>query len=347
MKKYGCRPGFIIALLLVLTFTAQWSLKAHHWELVFPDEPTSDLSEAILEAIPKQAKTMVADACWLQADEYMHFGPSKRLPQVFRGGAYAGHTEMLPLLQLIVMLDPQHIDACVILVQSLSLHLKKFDEGMRTLQKVILANKKNPRVSELYGAAAHMMGFRNSYGPEANNRDAALRYIDKALATWQPPKNGAEADPILTPTAYATWKARFLVDKGLNKEALATWRAAGLPMGEENGLLAKYLTMVAYGLPVPKSPDDLLKKPSAEEQEINRKKIQEEEELERQKNQQAAPHAEHQEEECDHSGGCEHGIKPSPLQTGVLHISLQAQLMFFAFAIVVFGWLSRTGRQRR
>ncbi|MDD2999347.1 MAG: hypothetical protein PHV05_09835, partial [Candidatus Riflebacteria bacterium] len=125
-------------------------------------------------------------------------------------------------------------------------------------------------------------------------------------------------------------------------------QAAGLPMGEENGLLAKYLTMVAYGLPVPKSPDDLFKKPTAEELEINRKKIQEEEELERQKDLQAAPHAAHQEEECDHSGGCEHhGIKPSPLQTGVLHISLQAQLMFFAFAIVVFGWLSRTGRQRR
>lgn len=259
---HRCRPLFILALLLGLGVSVQWSLRAGWWETIYPDVPALELGEACLEAVPRQLRSIVADVCWLRADEYMHFGPTRRLAARFMPGSYAGNTEIMPLLELAISLDPHHIDAYSLIVQNLSLHLGRFTDGLRLLQTGILANRGNPRIHELYGTGAHLWGFRESYNvPEPNNRLAALRYAEKALASYRDPGDDPLADPIMIPRTYAIWKSRFLVDLGRSKEAVQTWKAANLPLGFESGLLGEYLRMVDAGQPVPALPEQLLPAP--------------------------------------------------------------------------------------
>jgi len=254
-----CRPLFVLALLLSMCVSVQWSLRAGWWETIYPDVPALELGEACLEAVPRQLRSIVADACWLRADEYMHFGPTRRLAARFIPGSYAGNTEIMPLLELAISLDPNHIDAYSLIVQNLSLHLGRFTDGLRLLQSGILANRGNPRIHELYGTGAHLWGFRESYNvPEPNNRLAALRYAEKALALYRDPGDDPLADPIMVPRTYAIWKSRFLVDLGRRKDAVQAWKAANLPLSIEGGLLGEYLRMVDAGQPVPALPEQLL-----------------------------------------------------------------------------------------
>lgn len=257
-----CRPLFVLALLLSLGVSVQWSLRAVWWETIYPEVPALELGEACLEAVPRQLRNIVADACWLRADEYMHFGPTRRLAARFTPGSYAGNTEIMPLLELAISLDPNHVDAYSLIVQNLALHLGRFTDGLRLLQSGILSNRDNPRIHELYGTGAHLWGFRESYNvPEPNNHQAALQYAEKALALYRNPDNDPLADPIMVPRTYAIWKARFLVVLGRRTEAVQSWKAANLPLSLEGGLLGEYLRMVDAGQPVPELPEQLFSTP--------------------------------------------------------------------------------------
>lgn len=255
-----CRPLLALAFLLSLLTATQWSLRAGWWHSIYPEGPTDDLLEACLEAIPRQVRSVVADFCWLRADEYMHFGPTRRLPADFIAGSYAGNTEILPFLELAIRLDPHHIDAYAILVQNLALHLNRFDDGLRLLQRGILANRDHPRIHELYGTGAHLWGFRESYNhPSPNNRQAALRYVEEALSRYRPPAPEDKlADPILIPRTYRIWQTRFLVEQRRLAEALVAWKAGGMPVGSQGGLLGEYLRRFEAGESVPALPENLL-----------------------------------------------------------------------------------------
>lgn len=255
-----CRPGLLLALLLSLALAAQWSLRADWRYNTHAEQTAGNISEACIEAIPRQIRSFAADVCWLRADEYMHFGPTWRLPATFIAGSYAGNTDILPLLELVIRLDPQRIGAYSVLVQNLALHLDRFTEGLRLLQRGILANRDHPRVHELYGTGAHLWWFRHRHDPAAaNNGQAALRYVEEALARYRPPAPGdGRADPILYPRTYRIWQTRFLIVQKRLAEALAAWKAGGMPLGLEGGLMGEFLRRFEAGEAVPALPEDLL-----------------------------------------------------------------------------------------
>lgn len=253
------RAGFILALLLVLAFTVLWTARARFWRFTLTDEPPGSLGQLVLDAVPWQVRRLGADFLWLRADEYMHFGPSRRYRGAFLAGSFAANTEILPLLELAIRLDPAHFEAYGILAENLALYLDRFVPAVRTLQEGILANRDHPGVHELYGSIAYCYGFVKSYDvKKENDRQVALRYLDAALAAAA--RSGVASETpgqTLNPVNYQVMRARFLVEQWRRDEALAAWRAAGQPLGPAGGLLGDYLGRVAAGEPVPALPEDL------------------------------------------------------------------------------------------
>lgn len=263
IKTLSVRLWIFGALLLSLAFTGQWTIKAEFWNIYYSEEPTDSLSELFLDKIPRQARDLAADYFWLTADEYMHFGSSKKVRERFLAGSYAGNTEILPLIELAIFLDPQHIDAYGILSQNLAMYLNRYIEGIRLLQRGILTNKHSPRLHELYGNVAYCYAFIESYNNEGrkNDRAVALRYLNEAIKAYEkwdsigktPPK-----DPVMNPTTYQILRSRFLVEAGQQNDALTAWNKSGLELQSSNDLLAKYLRKVEKGEPVPRLPEDLV-----------------------------------------------------------------------------------------
>ncbi|RCK80076.1 MAG: hypothetical protein OZSIB_3580 [Candidatus Ozemobacter sibiricus] len=256
---WRARPAFWLALLWCLAFTVQWTTRAWHWQALSFEAGTEELTELVLEAVPMQVRRLGADFLWLRADEYMHFGPSRRYRGAFLAGTYAGNTEILPLLELAIRLDPTHFEAYAILAQNLAFHLDRFVPAVRLLQRGILHNQHHPFIHELYGTIAYCLAFVKSYDPtRENNRVAALRYLDEALAAFaRAGLPASAAGEVLNPINYQIWRARFLVEQGRPDAALQAWVAAGQPLGPDGGLLGEYLGRVALGQPVPALPEEL------------------------------------------------------------------------------------------
>lgn len=309
------RPIFCLLLLFSLAFATQWTIRAHYWQAL-PFEPEEeDLEEFVLASIPHQLRRIAADYLWLRADEYMHFGPSRRYRGAFLAGSYAGNTEILPLLELTIKLDPTHFEAYGILAQNLALYLDRFWPAIRLLQNGILHNKNHPFVHELYGSIAYCLAFVKSYdASKENNRQAALRYLDAALEAFA--RSGlpaSAANDVLNPINYQIMRARFLVECGQPKAALQAWLAAGQPLGREGGLLGEYLRRVAAGLPVPSLPENLLDETYASStqnlQPVSQNPLVPTN-LAASSNSDSHSHS----SECDHeSGTCAHHSEPIPL----------------------------------
>jgi hypothetical protein len=154
----------------------------------------------------------------------------------------------------LIRLMPDHIEAYGVLSRNLSLHLGRFREGVQVLHRGIHANRHHPRVHELWGAGAHLFGFRHGHRPDLPNDPAiALRYARQAALVAPAAPDQDARDPFLASTTYLVWQARFLVDLGRPAEALQAWRSAGLSFGPEHGLLGEYLARVAAGRPVPRT----------------------------------------------------------------------------------------------
>lgn len=260
MNGTRVRPRFLLALLLCLAFSTQWSLRAGFWEATVLEQPRESLGDLVLDAIPEQVRHLGADFLWLRADEYMHFGPSRRLPSTFLAGSYAANTEIIPLLEMAIRLNPRHFDAYAILSQNLALYLDRFTDGIRLLQSGILANRGHPRVHELYWTIAYCYGFVQGYGgKQVNDRGIALGYLDRAVEAYdRAGSTVVSGDDLLKRENYQVLRARFLVELGRRDEALAAWRASGLDLNLAGGLLAEYLRRYGAGLPVPTLPEDLL-----------------------------------------------------------------------------------------
>ncbi len=253
------RPAFLLGLLLCLAFAVQWTTRAWYWQAISFEAGTDDLAELALEAVPAQVRRLGADVLWLRADEYMHFGPSRRYRGAFLAGSYAANTEILPLLELVIRLDPTHFEAYAILAQNLAFYLDRFVPAVRLLQRGILHNRGHPLVHELYGTIAYCLAFVKSYdATRENDRGAALRYLDAALAAFaRAGLPASAAGEVLNPVNYQIWRARFLVEHGRRDAALQAWMAAGQPLGPSGGLLGEYLERVALGQAVPALPEDL------------------------------------------------------------------------------------------
>ncbi len=177
----------------------------------------------------------------------------------FLAGSFAGNTEIMPVLELAVFLEPERIDAYGILSQNLSMYLRRYRDGIRVLQQGIFFNKESSRLHELYASIAFIYAFIQSYNPEIpNDRGCALRYLDGALKAWQR-NHGDQAPPhqVFRPDVYNQLAARFFVEQGENEKALRAWKASGRNLYASTDYLAVYLRKFERGEPVPALPEQL------------------------------------------------------------------------------------------
>lgn len=246
-----------IVLLGVLSWTALWTFKFHFSDWQDP-LVNGSLKEAVFQSLPRPIRVIGADLCWITADEYVHFGGSKKHGQKFLAGSYAGNTEILPMLQLAVQLDPTFFEVFQVLCHNLAMYLDRFQEAIGILQTGIQKNPESPRLHELYGTIAYFYYFVNRYTMSVQkNADAAYRYLEAAIASYKSVGSPPPYSPTLSPRFYNMVRSRIFVEKGDLKMALAAWRDSGDPLESSDDLLGIYLAKYARGEAVPPLPEDL------------------------------------------------------------------------------------------
>ncbi|MBF0544631.1 MAG: hypothetical protein HQM08_09365 [Candidatus Riflebacteria bacterium] len=239
------RTRFLLAFIAALAAAFQWEIKVKYSRVLHPSFANKSVEALFLETVPVQVKNLAADILWLKADEYMHHGPSQHVNSSSRAGSYAGNTDIVPLLKLVLLLDPCRIDAYTVLSQNLAFHLGRFMEGIRLLQSGILANRNSPRLHELYGTAAYFYGFSSKHGVTIrDSRLIALKYLDAAIQAWEKnPSCAVLLDEALNLQNYHVLRARFLFEMGKTEDALLAWKASGLPLADSEGMLARNLRL--------------------------------------------------------------------------------------------------------
>lgn len=252
------------ALGVSIACAAQWSFKARFGADALALATGGHLDRAALASIPRAVRHLIGDWMWLTADEYMHFGGSRRMGETFIAGTYAGNTEILPLLELAIRFNPSFIDAYVILAENQALHLDRFREGIRTLQTGLTENRDSPRRHELTGSIGFIYAFVDRYQVKLRrNPEVAARYLARAADEYERAGRPPIERPPLDPQSYHVVRSRMLVELGRPQESLAAWRASGLDLAASPDLLARYLRLVEAGAPLPERVEDLADVPLA------------------------------------------------------------------------------------
>ena len=219
----------LFLLLLVISWTSLWSLKARHGGSSF-EAYDYTLSELAVRILPRQVRDLVAGYLWLTADEYIHFGPSKANAGRFLAGAYAGNTEIIPVLEMALFFDPTRIDAYAILGRNLTLFLPRFKDGIRLLQRGVFYNQDDPQLHELFTEIAFNFGFIEDYrSGMRNNRTVGLKYLNAAIRAFNRNNGGREKTlSIWRPENIRAIQARWLLEAGKREQAMEALKAAGL-----------------------------------------------------------------------------------------------------------------------
>jgi len=223
------RRWLVILFLLVIAWTALWSLKARHGGSSF-DAYDNTLPELAVRILPRQVRDLVAGYLWLTADEYIHFGPSRANTGRFLAGAYAGNTEIIPVLEMALFFDPTRIDAYAILGRNLTLFLPRFQDGIRLLQRGVFYNRDDPQLHELFTEIAFNFGFIEDYRTGMrNNRAVGLKYLEAAIRAFKRTNGGlVKTLSIWRPENIQAIQARWLLEAGKKDQALEALKAAGL-----------------------------------------------------------------------------------------------------------------------
>lgn len=268
LKPRIIRRRFILLLYATIAWSLLWTAKVslNNFRFSMKTIHKNIGEEACLEAmgdrwqaISRPLRNFAAGYLWLKIIEYIHFGPSRSLKISFQAGGYAGNTEIIPLLELVIDIDPARTEAYAILSRNLALHLNRFTDAIRLLQRGILANPKSPDLHELYASIGFMYAFGESYSKSlTNNRTLALRYFKAALQHCSQTANDRNSpDTFFRPEVYNILCSRFLLENGKKQEAREAWKAAGTPKGTDGGLLGKYFELLEAGESVPELPEDL------------------------------------------------------------------------------------------
>ncbi len=229
----------IILLLFTLAFSANFFLKAG----AVVDYSKVEAS-AMQRFVPERLRSFLAGYLWARADSMMHSGPMGDVPQSYQAGSYAGNTDIIPLLQLILTIMPEESAPYQLLARNLAIHLKMPDQAIKVLQLGIFHNRGNASLHELYASAAHIRIFtRDSTGKR--RLDSALKYISRAILELKNQPGVASlmssSDPSFSIAGYSIFKARILIELNRTSQAFAAWKESGLKLDEENDRLAEVL----------------------------------------------------------------------------------------------------------
>lgn len=226
----------IVALALTIASASNWSIKCR-----ISSRDASYLQQSkVQQFVPERWRSFMAAYLWSRAEILMHQGPLATVPQSFQTGSYAGNTDIIPLLQLVILLMPEELAPYQLLSSNLARYLGLPDEGLGVIQQGIMRNREHPAVHELYAAAAFLRLFAMGPGNE-DSRRSALKYLTGAMKKWTAKSDEYSSDPAFKPQNYAVLRARLLIELGKPEEALAAWKDSGLNLDAATDRLAEIL----------------------------------------------------------------------------------------------------------
>lgn len=212
---------------LSIAISAQYSIKANFWSVYRPDEHAVSFVELVIQTVPIEIKSFIIGILRFTADEYMHLGPSKRNRQDFSAGSFAGNTDIMTLLPLIILFNPLHIDSYTVISHNLAIHLSRFSEAIRLIQRGILANKNSIELHKLYAAGAYCYGFSKNNMSQTieqyHRRKIAVRYLDAAIKAYKDNEDKITDDMFdnfANIENYYIMKSHFLADTKNQKESV-------------------------------------------------------------------------------------------------------------------------------
>jgi hypothetical protein len=236
----GRRLALAVLALLALAKSLEWWVAAKMWEREHLLRSATEVR--VVDRISAALRRTLADILWLRVDEYVHHGPryalgSGRLGEQKLGVSWRTTPEVIPLMRLVVRLDPHFVQAGKLLATDLILNQRRVREGTELFLHLIAGNAGHPRLYQLYGELGRSLWCLDMPG-------RALPYLSRAvelsarlsdanlLKDWgEPPPNRGDR---IACQLYAT----ALVDSAIVQQnyelALATWRSLGTWMNPDN-----------------------------------------------------------------------------------------------------------------
>lgn len=227
--------ALVTFLLLTIAFACNWSIQCRTGQLAA--ELTGQ--SVVQQFIPERLRSLVAANFWARAEILMHSGPLPSLAKTFQAGSYAGNSDIIPLLQMVIALMPEELPPYQLLSSNLARHMGQPAEGLRVIQRGIMNNEGHPGLHELYAAAAFLKLFAGR--PDDDTRKSALKYLTRAGQTWSEASEEFSSDPAFKPQNYAVLQARLLLELGRPAAALSAWKSSGLILDEGTDRLAQVL----------------------------------------------------------------------------------------------------------
>lgn len=110
-------------------------------------------AQGCFQIFPERLKSFVAACLWEKADRLMHEGPviSK---QGFVAGSYAGNTDIVPLLKMVIALCPEQTAPYRLLATNYAYHLNMGSAALDLLNTAKINCAENPNNHEIYAAEA-------------------------------------------------------------------------------------------------------------------------------------------------------------------------------------------------
>ena len=204
-----------------------FSLIAFH----FLPKQTYDSNIGVLQILPERLRAFIAARLWEKADHLMHKGPVVT-GQTFAAGSYAGNTDIIPYLKMVIALCPEETAPYRLLASNYAYHLGMKKEALELLERAFSNCVKSKHLHELYASAAFIHLFTLESIDSKNRKkdlEKAEKYINMAISSYNDSTN--LPDPVFKLNNYYIVKARILWESDKPKQALEAWQ-----MNSDNNL---------------------------------------------------------------------------------------------------------------
>lgn len=155
--------------------------------------------------LPERFRSFVAACLWEKADHLMHEGPIVG-KQNFQAGSYAGNTDIIPLLKMIISICPEQTAPYRLLATNYAYHLGMYDEALVLLEKAKINCSNNKNCHEIYASEAFIRLF--SKNDEKNHKkllEKVISLLDEAILKYKPDEQ--YPDPAFTLENYLEVRA--------------------------------------------------------------------------------------------------------------------------------------------
>ena len=219
---------FILASFCIFYFYAKNPLKANS-------------GYSIVQILPERLRSFIAAILWEKADHLMHEGPVVA-GQKFFAGSYAGNTDIIPYIKMVITLCPKEVAPYRLLASNYAYHLGMKNEALNLIKEAISNCQQTPFLHELYASVAfiHLFSFKSKFtGYEKADLEPAEIYINKAIENYK--QSDYLQDPVFKIENYYVVKARILWELDKPQQALDSWLMSGNKLEDSNDQLAMAL----------------------------------------------------------------------------------------------------------